>query len=281
MSAVASGTRITATADGVRFDRSRRWGAWYVAEHELRRVPGYKWSMLATAIGSPLLYLLAFGVGLATLIKSGGNAGVDGVSYAQFVIPAFLCAGAVGTATEEFTFGVLLGFKWNETYLGMNAGPITPRQIVGGHILFTIIRMAVTSGIFLAIAMAFGAIRFPEGLLVLPIAILGGLAFGIPIAAYSTTIREDRGQFAVIGRTVVLPMTLFSGTVFPITQLPIWLQWIGWISPLWHSTQLARDAAYGHAEPGWLTLIHVVVLVVLIAIGAAVEVRWATRRLNR
>jgi len=281
MSAVASGTRITATADGVRFDRSRRWGAWYVAEHELRRVPGYKWSMLATAIGSPLLYLLAFGVGLATLIKSGGNAGVDGVSYAQFVIPAFLCAGAVGTATEEFTFGVLLGFKWNETYLGMIAVPITPRQIVGGHILFTIIRMAVTSGIFLAIAMAFGAIRFPEGLLVLPIAILGGLAFGIPIAAYSTTIREDRGQFAVIGRTVVLPMTLFSGTVFPITQLPIWLQWIGWISPLWHSTQLARDAAYGHAEPGWLTLIHVVVLVVLIAIGAAVEVRLATRRLNR
>ena len=281
MSAVASGTRITATADGVRFDRSHRWGAWYVAEHELRRVHGYKWSMLATAVGSPLLYLLAFGVGLATLIKSGGNAGVDGVSYAQFVIPAFLCAGAVGTATEEFTFGVLLGFKWNETYLGMNAGPITPRQIVGGHILFTIIRMAVTSEIFLAIAMAFGAIRFPEGLLVLPIAILGGLAFGIPIAAYSTTIREDRGQFAVIGRTVVLPMTLFSGTVFPITQLPIWLQWIGWISPLWHSTQLARDAAYGHAEPGWLTLIHIVVLVVLIAIGAAVEVRLATRRLNR
>ncbi|MES1169476.1 MAG: ABC transporter permease, partial [Leifsonia sp.] len=266
---------------GVNYDSSRRWGAWYVAEHELRRVPGYKWSMLATAIGSPLLYLLAFGVGLATLIKSGSSAGIDGVSYAQFVIPAFLCAGAVQTATEEFTFGVLLGFKWNETYIGMNASPITPRQIAGGHILFTIIRMTITSGIFLAIAMAFGAIRFPEGLLVLPIAVLGGLAFGIPIAAYSTTIREDRGQFAVIGRTIVLPMTLFSGTVFPITQLPIWLQWIGWISPLWHSTQLARDAAYGHAEPGWLTLVHLLVLAALIAVGAIVQVLLTIRRLNR
>jgi lipooligosaccharide transport system permease protein len=271
----------TADGSGVDFDKSRRFGAWYVAEHELRRVPTYKWSMLTTAIGSPLLYLLAFGVGLATLIKSGGSAGIDGVSYAQFVIPAFLCAGAVATATEEFTFGVLLGFKWNETYLGMNAGPITPRQIAGGHILFTILRMTATSGIFLVIAMAFGAIRFPEGLVVLPIAVLGGLAFGIPIAAYSTTIREDRGQFAVIGRTVVLPMTLFSGTVFPITQLPIWLQWIGWISPLWHSTQLARDAAYGHVEPGWLTLVHIVVLVALIAIGAAVQVRLTVKRLNR
>ena len=279
MSAISSST--TGTSAGVNYDSSRRWGAWYVAEHELRRVPGYKWSMLATAIGSPLLYLLAFGVGLATLIKSGSSAGIDGVSYAQFVIPAFLCAGAVQTATEEFTFGVLLGFKWNETYIGMNAGPITPRQIAGGHILFTVIRMAITSGIFLAIAMAFGAIRMPEGLLVLPIAILGGLAFGIPIAAYSTTIREDRGQFAVIGRTIVLPMTLFSGTVFPITQLPIWLQWIGWISPLWHSTQLARDAAYGHQEPGWLILVHVAVLAALITVGAFVQVRLTIRRLNR
>jgi len=279
MTAVASRTRTGRSE--VHYERSRRWGAWYVAEHELRRIPGYKWSMLATAIGSPLLYLLAFGVGLATLIKSGGNAGVDGVSYAQFVIPAFLCAGAVGTATEEFTFGVLLGFKWNETYLGMNAGPITPRQIAGGHILFTIIRMTFTSGIFLAIAMAFGAIRFPQGLLVLPIAVLGGLAFGIPIAAYSTTIREDRGQFAVIGRTIVLPMTLFSGTVFPITQLPIWLQWIGWISPLWHSTQLSRVAAYGHVEPGWLTLVHVVVLVALIVVGALIQVHLTVKRLNR
>jgi len=271
----------TAGGSGVDYSKSRRFGAWYVAEHELHRVPTYKWSMLTTAIGSPLLYLLAFGVGLATLIKSGGSAGIDGVSYAQFVIPAFLCAGAVQTATEEFTFGVLLGFKWNETYLGMNAGPITPRQIAGGHILFTILRMTATSGIFLVIAMAFGAIRFPEGLLVLPIAVLGGLAFGIPIAAYSTTIREDRGQFAVIGRTVVLPMTLFSGTVFPITQLPIWLQWIGWISPLWHSTQLARDAAYGHVEPGWLTLVHLVVLVALIVVGSAIQVRLTVKRLNR
>jgi lipooligosaccharide transport system permease protein len=279
MTAVAPRTRPVGS--GVHYERSRRWGAWYVAEHELRRVPGYKWSMLATAIGSPLLYLLAFGVGLATLIKSGGSAGVDGVSYAQFVIPAFLCAGAVQTATEEFTFGVLLGFKWNETYLGMNAGPITPRQIAGGHILFTVIRMAITSGIFLAIAMAFGAIRFPEGLLVLPIAVLGGLAFGIPIAAYSTTIREDRGQFAVIGRTIVLPMTLFSGTVFPITQLPIWLQWIGWISPLWHSTQLARVVSYGHVEPGWLTLVHLAVLVALIVVGALIQVHLTVKRLNR
>jgi lipooligosaccharide transport system permease protein len=273
--------RIQASGDASRPGDPKRWGAWYVAEHELRRVPTFIVPALATAIGSPLLYLLAFGVGLASLIKTGGTSGIGGVSYAEFVIPAFLCAGAVGTATEEFTFGVMMGFKWNEVYIGMNAAPITPRQIASGHILYTAIRMAVTSGIFLVVALAFGAIHLPSGLLVLPIALLGGLAFGVPIAAYSATIREDRGQFAVIGRSVVLPMTLFSGTVFPLTQLPIGLQWIGWISPLWHSTQLARDASYGQVEPGWLILLHLVVLFAEFAIGWAIFTRNTTRRLNR
>lgn len=256
-------------------------GVWYVAEHELRRVKGFLFTALATAIGSPLLYLLAFGVGLATLIKTGGTSGIEGVSYAQYVIPAFLCAGAVATATEEFTFGVMMGFKWNEVYLGMNAAPITPRQIVSGHILYTAIRMSATSGIFLIIATLFGAIQLPGGLLVLPIAVLGGLAFGVPVGAYSATIRDDRGQFAVIGRFVVLPMTLFSGTVFPLTLLPIWLQWIGWISPLWHSTQLARDAAFGQPEPGWLIAIHLAVLIAEVAVGWWLAARFTVRRLNR
>jgi lipooligosaccharide transport system permease protein len=274
-------TAVTTSAVRATTGSPSRFGAWYVAEHELRRAPNFIVPALATAIGSPLLYLLAFGIGLASLIKTGGTSGIAGVSYAEFVIPAFLCAGAVGTATEEFTFGVLLGFKWNEVFVGMGATPITPRQIAEGHMLYTVIRMAVTSGIFLAISLAFGAIHLPSGLLVLPIALLGGLAFGVPIGAYSATIREDRGQFAVIGRSVVLPMTLFSGTVFPLTQLPIWLQWIGWISPLWHSTQLARDASYGQVEPGWLILVHVVVLAAEIVIGWVVFVRNTTRRLNR
>lgn len=271
------------TAVSVRsgLSRPQRFGTWYVAEHELRRVPNFFLPVLATAIGSPFLYLLAFGVGLATLIKTGGTNGIAGVPYAEFVIPAFLCAGAVATATEEFTFGVLMGFKWNETFLAMNAAPITPRQIVNGHILYTTIRIAVTSGIFLVIALAFGAIPLGWGVLTLPVAVLGGLAFGVPIAAYASTIREDRGQFALIGRFIVAPMTLFSGTVFPLTQLPIWLQWFGWISPLWHATQLSRDLSYGQQEPGWLITVHLLVLIATVLVGWALTVRITTRRLNR
>ena len=82
-------------------------------------------------------------------------------------------------------------------------------------------------------------------------------------------------------RVVLLPLTLFSGTIFPLTQLPFFLQWIGWISPLWHGTMLARQFSYGVTEPIWLTVIHVVYLVVLAVVGWMVAVRIATRRLDK
>ena len=106
--------------------KSRRWGAWYVAEHQLRGMRDYRGRSLATAIGTPLLYLFAFGVGLATLVKNAGR-GVDGVSYLQFVAPALICAAAVDGRGRGVHLPVLLGFKWNPIFFGMNAAPITGR----------------------------------------------------------------------------------------------------------------------------------------------------------
>jgi lipooligosaccharide transport system permease protein len=112
-------------------------------------------------------------------------------------------------------------------------------------------------------------------------ATLGGLAFGAPVMAYVATLEQDTGQIAMLMRFVLLPMTLFSGTFFPLESMPWFLQWIGWLSPLWHSTQLARVASYGAAEPGWLTLVHVVYLVALSGAFWLWTRRIAVRRLNK
>lgn len=266
--------------------RSRRWGAWYVAEHRLRAIRSYVWTMLAMMLGTPLLYLLAFGVGLATLVTGNqGPQGVDGVSYLQFVAPALLVMAAVAVTSEEFMFGILLGFKWNPIFVGMNAAPLTGRQIIDGSFLYVGIRTLATVVVYFAIVLAFGGMS-GGGMsgawvwLTIPVALLSGFAFSL-IAAYTTTIAEDRGQFAIMQRVVILPLTLFSGTFFPLTQLPIYLQWIGWLSPIWHGSELARQFSYGPTEPFWLSLVHVAYLVVLAVVGWQLCVRLAVRRLDR
>ena len=258
---------------------ARRFGAWYVTEHKIREMRGYAGTFIATAIGTPFLYLFAFGIGLATLITQ--NVGpVPGITYLEFVAPALLASAAVLVAMEEYTFGILLGLKWNPIFVGMNAAPISARQIVDGIFLFVVIRMAISTTIYYLMMLAFQAVVPGWSFLTIIAGMLGGFAFA-PAAAYSATIQEDRGQFAILQRTIILPLTLFSGTVFPLTQLPIYLQWIGWISPLWHASELGRQFVYGPTEPGWLTFVHVGYLVGLGVIGWRLCARNVEKRLDK
>lgn len=277
MTAISSGRGIAPELAA----RSRRWGAWYVAEHKLREVRAFAITMFAMALGTPFLYLFAFGVGLATLVtKNQGPDGVGGVSYLEFVAPALLINAAVLVSSEEFMFGILMGFKWNPIFTGMNAAPISGRQIVDGVFIFIAIRSFVTVGIYYVVVLVFGGLHGATSLAIIPIALLSGFAFSL-IGAYAATITEDRGQFNIVNRVILLPLTLFSGTFFPLTQLPIGLQVIGWLSPIWHGTQLARQVAYHLSEPFWLTIIHVAYLAVLAIVGWQLCVRISVRRLDK
>jgi ABC-type multidrug transport system permease subunit len=262
--------------------KSRRWGSWYIAEHRFRVMRAYSQTVLLTAIGNPLLYLYALGVGLATLVDTNlGDEAVEGVSYLAFVAPALLCSAALTVAGEEFSYPMLLGYKWNPTFFGMNATPIQPRQIVNGIVISVTARMLVTCGCFYIFMLIFGAISSPIGFLVVFTSVLTGVSFGAVLMGYVSTLTEDTGQIAMVMRFIILPMTLFSGTFFPLSVLPIYLQWIGWISPLWHGTELSRIFAYGMTEPIWLTVVHVAYLVGLLAFGWIWAQRVAVKRLNK
>jgi lipooligosaccharide transport system permease protein len=117
--------------------------------------------------------------------------------------------------------------------------------------------------------------------LTVPIGLLAGLSFGMPLLAYAASLEEDTGQFALVQRFVFMPMFLFSGTFFPLTNLPIWLQWIGWISPLWHATELGRMTSFGAPVDPLMLAVHVIYLLVLAVVGYVLAGRIFTRRLAK
>jgi lipooligosaccharide transport system permease protein len=255
---------------------SRHWGSLHVAEHRLYAMRAYLQTLLVTGFGNPLLYLFGLGVGLARLV----SVPVGGATYLEFVAPALLASAAVTVAGEEFTYPVLMGFKWNPIFFGMNSTPISGLQIVNGMVISVFVRMFPTVGVYYCFMLIFGAVPRLSGVVDILVAVLVGMAVGVMIMAYTSTIKEDHGQMAIIQRFILMPMFLFSGTFFPITNLPIYLQWIGWISPLWHGTQLGRVLSYGLVEPAWLTVIHVVYLLAIAAAGWILSARQFTRRLN-
>jgi lipooligosaccharide transport system permease protein len=277
--AIPSAIPVAILAAGV---RPRRYGSWYVAEHRIRGMRSYAWTLIATSLGNPLVYLFALGVGLASLVDQGIPNGSGGtVSYLVFVAPALLATAAVMAAAEESTYPMMMGFKWNPIFYAMNASPITGNQITNGMIIGMSARIIPTCIIYFGVMIAFGAVPSALGILSILTATATGIAIGVVIMSYSSRIEEDAGQMAMIMRFGITPMFLFSGTFFPLDQLPIYLQWIGWISPLWHGTELGRVLAYGQAEPIWLTIIHVAYIAVLMAYGWKATQRVVTRRLNK
>jgi lipooligosaccharide transport system permease protein len=230
-----------------------------------------------TSFLSPVLYLGAMGLGLGKLVDAHGTARLGGVSYLAFLAPGLLAAAAMQSGIEESTYPVLGSVKWRRTYYAAAASPLRPADIFHGHLLFTAMRLAMNSAIFLAVMAVFGAITSPWVLAALPVAVLTGIAFAAPVEAWAITVTKDT-SFALVFRFGMIPLFLFSGTFFPVTQLPVWIRPLAYATPLWHGVALCRSLSLGTATLGG-ALVHVGYLAALAAVSIAVGQRTYRRRL--
>ncbi|MGV9194949.1 ABC transporter permease [Microbacterium sp. MC2] len=248
--------------------KPRRRGSWYVTEHMVRAMRAYGWTIIVGALGQPIVYLLGLGIGLAMLIDAPIDDRGTQVSYLVFVAPALLVTAAIAVASEEMTYPVMAGFKWRRYFYGFNASALSSPQIANGVILGAAARMTVAVAAYYVFIWIFGAVPEPgTGWLAIFAGVAAGLAFGIPLLAYAGSIEDDKGQFALVQRFVFMPMFLFSGTFYPLDTLPVWLQWIGWISPLWHGAELGRVATYAAPIPGEMIAVHVGYILLLCVVG--------------
>jgi len=253
-----------------------RFRFWLVTERKLRALRGYASSAIITSFGNPLVYLLALGIGLGSLVP----AGVGGVDYLVFVAPALLAMAAVFVANEESTYPVLVGFKYRPIFIAMHQTSIRGRDILMGNMVFVAMRMTATVGIYFFIIVLFGGVEKSTAPLAIFVAVMTGLAIAAPVSAYAATITTDRGQLPMLFRLVFMPLFLFSGTFFPLELLPQGLQVVGWLSPLWHGAEWGRVLTFGLSEPWWLTLGHALYLLVWIVGGLVVGLRTFDRRLD-
>lgn len=211
----------------------------------------------------PVLFLVSIGYGVGAYVGSDDSLG--GVDYAAFVAPGLLASTALQMVGGEMTWPVFAALRWGQSYKAMQASPLTPRQILNGHLLYGLARTAVTAIVFCLVMGIFGI--FSE--VTAPLSVLFTLGVGYAfigwVYAYSVTVKSET-SLSIIHRFGIVPVSLFSGVFFPLSQLPVYLQPVGWISPLWHGAELSRWAVSGTATP-WPWFTHVAYLVVLGAAG--------------
>ncbi|HSE10236.1 MAG TPA: ABC transporter permease [Nocardioidaceae bacterium] len=239
----------------------------------------YRRTWKGSAISSfitPLLYVAAMGLLLGGFIDEGGAQLEGAPTYLAFIAPGLLAAHVMQTAAGETMWPVMGAIKWNKTYYGMIATPLGIADIVTAHLLFVLFRVATTSAVFMVVLAFFGVYASWTGALAaFLVQLLLGLAFAGVIYGYSAGLRSEAG-FALVYRLGVVPLFLFSGAFFPISNLSAPLEWLARITPLWHGVDLTRMLTLGNVD-GSAAAVHVVYLGVMAAAGWW----WSVRRLER
>jgi lipooligosaccharide transport system permease protein len=196
-------------------------------------------SNLVGVLAEPLLYLIALGYGLGSLIVE-----VEGMSYIQFIAPGLIVASAMYGATFEGTYGTYTRLVPQHTFDGILATPIAVAEILGGEILYASLKATVAGSGVLIVVTLFGMVHSPYAILVPVLVFICGVLFGglaILVASMSPSYDFFNYYFTI----VVAPMFLFSGIFFPLDQLPSWAQSIAWFSPLTHATNSSRALLFG------------------------------------
>jgi lipooligosaccharide transport system permease protein len=248
-----------------------------VVEREARVFSRLWRGTVFSTVVSPVLFLAAMGLGLGGLVDAHTGT-VDGLTYLQYVAPGLMVASAMQIAANEAMWPVLGAVKWVKNFHATVATAITPGELAVGYVLWIVIRSLAASAVFLLVAALLGAVPSAWGVLAIPAAALCAAAFSAPLSAYSIRLDSDI-SFPVIMRVGVLPLFLFSGTFFPISQLPAWLRPLAVVSPLWNAVELARAATTGTFHLG-ADILHVAVLLVCVAAGLLWGRRTFTRRLT-
>jgi lipooligosaccharide transport system permease protein len=226
------------------------------------------WVPIVTGFVEPVLFLLAFGYGMGNLIGN-VSTGSTTVDYTMYIAPGLLATSAMNGAIYDSTWNVFWKLNESKLYKTMLSTPLGPLDIAFGEITWALLRGFVYSLGFLIVVSVLGLVPSVWAILAIPAASLvafGFASFGMAVTSYFKTYQQ-MGFINVI----LLPMNLFSGSLYPISVYPDWLEAFIMALPLWHGIELVRAFWFGQIDSG--VLVHISYFLVMIAIGLFVTSR--------
>jgi lipooligosaccharide transport system permease protein len=221
------------------------------------------WLILVSGFFEPVFYLLAMGIGMGSLVGEVSGPGGEPIGYAAFIAPALLATSAMNGALYDSTWNVFFKLRFAKLYQAMLQTSLGPLDVALGEIFMALFRGFLYALGFLGVLGVMGLVTSWWALAMVPVAVLiafGFAALGMAVTSYLTTFQQmDLVNFAM------LPMFLFSATLYPITVYPEAVQWLIMVLPLWHGVELMRQLSVGHLTG--MTVVHVGYFVVMTGLG--------------
>jgi lipooligosaccharide transport system permease protein len=254
---------------------ARIWRARRLVERNIM-VYRPQWIIIVSGAFEPIFYLVGIGLGLGGIVREVPLSDGRMVAYAAFVAPALVATAAMNGAVFETIFNVFFKLNYAKTYDGVLATPMGITEIAIGEMLWALMRAALYAVAMFVIMLVAGLILSPWAVLMVPAALLVAAAFaaaGLAGTSYLRTVND----FDVPMGLIVMPMFLFSGTFFPISIYPWFVQVFMQATPLYHAISLIRGLSTGIV--GWAQLWDLGYLLAFFAIALWIAMRQMERKL--
>ncbi|MDX6358286.1 MAG: lipooligosaccharide transport system permease protein [Nocardioidaceae bacterium] len=235
-------------------------------------------SSVISSFVAPLLYVLAMGVLLGGFVHVAPSRLEGATSYLAFIVPGLIAAQAMQTAVSETTYPVMAAIKWHKSFWAQMASPLEVRDLANAMLMFTLFRVGSTCGVYFLVMAPFGVFATWWGpVLAWLSTMLVGMAFATWTFAFSAFI-DGPEAFGLIYRLGLIPLFLFSGSFFPVSNLGSVLEVVAKVTPLWHGVNLTRMFCLDRVD-GATALVNVVVLAVVLVSGWWLAMRMLERRM--
>ncbi|WP_094227085.1 ABC transporter permease [Methanolobus psychrotolerans] len=213
----------------------------------------------------PILYLIALGFGLGKFVES-----IDGIPYARFIAPALIAVSVMYASFFECSYSSYVRMYYQKTFDAIIATPLTIEDVIAGELLWGATRSVINATVMIPVIALFGLIDMKYSLLIILFALLGGLLFAA-IGMCFTALTPNIMSLNYPVLLFITPMFLFSGTFFPLSALPLPIQYFAIaFLPLTHIVNVIRSLSFGILEfsllfdIAWVLFVSVILLILSI-----------------
>lgn len=198
----------------------------------------YKSSIVLNFV-EPILYLLAFGIGLGAYVGE-----IEGVSYIRYIAPGIIASSSMFASTYECTYGTYVRMSFQKTFDAILSTPVSVHELILGELIWGAFKSLLYGSIIIVTLLFLGLVRSYSIVLLLPVLFLSGFVFA-EISIMCASVVPGIDSFNYFYTLFMTPMFLFSGIFFPVHVLPDYLKFVSSFTPLFHLTNLCRAYASG------------------------------------
>jgi len=212
--------------------------------------------------------------GRPIVTATSANVGSQVFKYIDYLVPG-LIGFTILTSPMFAIVEITSSYRKDHIFRQLSLTPLTKGEWLTAKILWYILLTIVTAVLMLAVGIyGFGA-HVGFTLEAVPFLVLGPFFF-VALGMVCGSIAKTPESAAVIGNVITFPMMFLSGTFFPVSQFPPFLQDIAHVLPLYYVIDGMNQALLFHAY-GRTFLIDLLVIAALCAIafiGAIALFKW-------